>query len=101
MDGDKSAFLGEERLFPLLMKLSIPVTIGMLVNALYNVVDTVFVGHGVGPLAIAALAIAFPIQMLVSGIGQSIGAGAASIVSRRLGEKRPEDAARAVGTALS
>ncbi|HWP68109.1 MAG TPA: MATE family efflux transporter, partial [Rectinemataceae bacterium] len=56
---------------------------------------------GVGPLAIAALAIVFPIQMIVSAIAQAIGVGTASIVSRRLGEKRHDDAARAAGTAYA
>jgi len=83
------------------MKMGLPAVVGMMVNALYNVVDTIFVGQGVGPLAIAALAIVFPIQMLVSAIAQAIGVGTASIVSRRLGEKRHEDAARAAGTALA
>ena len=94
-------FLGHDRIFPLILKMGIPTAIGMLVNALYNVVDTIFVGQGVGSLAIAALAIVFPLQMLVSSIAQAIGFGGASIVSRRLGEKKPEDAAAAIGTAYS
>lgn len=97
----RTAFLGEERLFPLLLKMGIPAAVGMIVNALYNIVDTVFVGLGVGSLAIAALSIIFPIQMLVSALAQAIGVGSASIVSRRLGEKREEDAARTIGTAYA
>jgi putative MATE family efflux protein len=95
----KTAFLGKDRLFPLLLKMSIPASIGMLVNALYNIVDTIFVGQGVGPLAIAALAIVFPIQMIISSLAQAIGVGASSIVSRRLGEKDPAGAAKVIGTA--
>lgn len=97
----KMAFLGRDKLFPLLLKMGIPAAIGMLVNALYNVVDTIFVGHGVGPLAIAALSIVFPIQMIVSSLAQAIGVGSASIVSRRLGEKREEDASKTVGSAYA
>jgi putative MATE family efflux protein len=78
-----------------------PAAVGMLVNALYNIVDTIFVGQGVGPLAIAALSIVFPIQMIVSSVAQATGIGTASIVSRRLGEKRHAEAARAVGTAYA
>ena len=74
---------------------------GMLVNALYNIVDTIFVGQGVGPLAIAALSIVFPIQMIVSSVAQATGIGTASIVSRRLGEKRHDEAVKAVGTAYA
>lgn len=97
----KTEFLGRDAIFPLLLKMGIPAAIGMLVNALYNVVDTIFVGQGVGPLAIAALSIAFPIQMIVSAVAQGLGVGTASIVSRRLGERRPEDAAAAIGTAYA
>lgn len=97
----KTSFLERERIFTLLLKLGVPATAGMLVNALYNIVDTIFVGLGVGPLAIAALSIAFPIQMIVSSLAQALGVGAASIVSRRLGEKRPEEAARTMGTAYT
>lgn len=97
----KTSFLEQERIFPLLLKLGVPAAAGMLVNALYNIVDTIFVGQGVGPLAIAALSIAFPIQMIVSSLAQALGVGASSIVSRRLGEKRAEDAARTIGTAYA
>ena len=100
MNQGKSAFLGEQRLFPLLMKLSIPAIIGMMVMALYNVVDTIFIGRGAGTLAIAGLTIAFPIQMIIGALGQMIGVGAASIVSRKLGERRMEQAEAAVGTAF-
>jgi putative MATE family efflux protein len=95
----KTAFLGKDPVFPLLLKMGVPMAVGMLINALYNIVDTIFVGHGVGPLAIAALTIIFPIQMLVSSFAQAMGFGAASIISRRLGEKRYDDASYAVGTA--
>ncbi|HPB65708.1 MAG TPA: MATE family efflux transporter, partial [Spirochaetales bacterium] len=97
----KTDFLGRDAIFPLLLKMGIPAAVGMLVNALYNVVDTIFVGHGVGPLAIAALSIVFPLQMIVSAVAQALGIGAASIVSRRLGEKRPDAAAAAMGTAYA
>ena len=97
----KSAFLGRDAIFPLLLKMGIPAAVGMLVNALYNIVDTIFVGQGVGPLAIAALSIIFPLQMIVSALAQAIGVGSASIVSRRLGEKKEEDAAKTIGTAYA
>jgi len=105
MDMDNSSrgtmYLERDHIFPLLIKMALPAVVGMMVNALYNIVDTVFVGLGVGPLAIAALAIVFPIQMIVSAVAQAIGVGTASIVSRRLGEKRREDAAKAAGTAYA
>lgn len=96
-----SDILGEEAILPLLFRMALPATVAMIINALYNVVDTIFVGHGVGPLAIAALSIIFPLQMLVSSFAQAVSVGAASITSRRLGAKDPEAAARATGTAYT
>jgi Na+-driven multidrug efflux pump len=81
--------------------MGVPAAAGMHVNALYNIVDTIFVGQGVGPTAIAALSIVFPIQMIASSLAQALGVGAASVASRRLGEKRPEDAAKTIGTAYT
>lgn len=98
---EQSDFLGKEKIFPLLIKLSLPAAIAMIVSSLYNVVDTIFVGQGVGPLGIAALSIIFPIQMIISAISQAIGVGASSIVSRKMGEKKDEEAGRASGTAIS
>ena len=99
--GHKADFLGQDPMFPLLLKMGIPAAVGMIVNALYNIVDTIFVGQGVGPLAIAALSIVFPVQMIVSAIAQAIGVGTASIVSRKLGEKNHERVVEAVGTAYT
>lgn len=82
-----SARLGEEKINKLLLNLSLPATIAMMVNALYNLVDTIFVGRGVGALAIGGLTIAFPIQMVIMAFAQMIGIGAASAISRSLGAK--------------
>jgi len=82
-----SARLGEEKINKLLVNLSLPATIAMMVNALYNLVDTIFVGRGVGALAIGGLTIAFPIQMVIMAFAQMIGIGAASAISRSLGAK--------------
>jgi putative MATE family efflux protein len=101
MSPHRTQFLGKDPIFPLLIKLSVPATIGMLVNVLYNIVDTIFVGQGVGMLGIAALSIAFPIQLLVGALSNAIGIGAASIISRRLGENKNEQAARTAGTVLA
>ncbi len=92
--------LGTMSIGKLLAKLSIPAMIGMLVNALYNVVDTIYIGRGVGPLAIGGLTIAFPFQMIIMAIGMTIGVGAASVISRNLGSGNRKKAYRAGGTAL-
>ena len=87
-------FFESESIGRLLMKMSLPATVGMIVNALYNLVDTIFVGHGVGAMGITGLTIGLPIQALIGALGMTFGTGAASIISRRLGEGRPDDAAR-------
>ncbi|RKD30104.1 MATE family efflux transporter [Thermohalobacter berrensis] len=93
----RSARLGEEKVSKLLLKLSFPAAIAMMVNGLYNVVDTIFIGKGVGSLAIGGLAIAFPIQMLIMGLAQMVGIGAASAVSRSLGANKVERANQIAG----
>ena len=68
-----------------LVKLSTPSTIAMSVHSLYNIVDTIFVGQYVGSLGIAGLSIAFPIQIIATGMAGMYGMGGASVLSRQLG----------------
>ncbi len=93
-------FMGVEKITPLLFKLSIPAMIGMISNALYNVIDAVFVGHGAGPLAIGGLTIAFPFQLIISAFALMYGVGVASIISRKLGEGKAEEASKAASIAF-
>jgi len=95
-----TARLGEEKISKLLVNLSLPATIGMMVNALYNLVDTIFVGRGVGAIAIGGLTIAFPIQMVIMAFAQMIGIGAASAISRSLGAKDVEKADYVAGNSF-
>ena len=75
-----------------LLTLSLPATLSMFINSLYNIIDTIFIGQNVGSIGITGLSIAFPIQMIALGTGGMFGMGGASIISRRLGEKRQDDA---------
>ncbi|HEY4662104.1 MAG TPA: MATE family efflux transporter [Candidatus Humimicrobiaceae bacterium] len=84
----------------LLFKFSAPAIIGMVTGALYNITDTIFVGKGVGSLAIAALSIVLPIQFIIMGIGTMIGVGTASIISRALGRNKKDIAQSAFGNAF-
>ena len=84
--------LAHEKVGRLLFKLSMPAIIGMMVQGLYNLVDTFFVGRFTGTLGIGGITIAFPIQMIMMGIGMTIGIGGASLISRRMGERNPEGA---------
>ena len=84
----------------LLFKFSAPAIIGMVTGALYNIVDTIFVGKAVGYLAIAALSIVLPMQLIIIGIGTMTGVGGASIVSRALGRNRKDIAQNVFGNAV-
>lgn len=100
MKEERSVMLRHMPVKKLLIKLSIPAIIAMLFNALYNLVDTIFVAWGAGEIAIGALSIAFPVQMIVLAIGLMIGMGSASIFSRAYGRNDPEAMRRSVHTAL-
>lgn len=92
--------LGEMPIKKLLTKMAAPAIIGMLANSLYNLVDTIYLGQGVGTIAIAGLTIALPMQMLIMAISFLIGVGAAAMISKRLGEKEFELANMAAGNAI-
>ena len=94
---DHSSQLGTAPIRSLLIKMSAPAMVGLMVQAMYNLTDTIFVGQGVGSLGIAGIAISFPIQILVMAIAQMFGIGCSSIVSRRLGAGDREEAKHALG----
>src|SRR5690554_1685466 len=96
----RNRMLEKEKIGRLLIKLSVPATVSMMVNALYNIVDTIFIGRGIGYLAIGGLTIAFPVQMLIMAASLMIGVGAASVISRSLGAKNQERAERAAGNSF-
>ncbi len=93
--------LGEAPIGKLLLSLSLPATFAMLVNGLYNLVDTIFIGRGVGTMAIGGLALALPAQMIIMAFGLTIGQGAASVVSRNLGAEDYGRARKAAGNAIA
>jgi len=93
--------LGEERIGKLLLQFSIPAIIGMVVNALYVVIDRIFVGHGVGPLGITATTVAFPISLVIMAFGMLIGFGSAASISIKLGEKNKNEAEHILGNAFT
>lgn len=86
--------LGTEAITPLLMRLSVPSIIAMAIQALYNVIDSIYVGR-ISTDALSALSLAFPIQIILIGIGVGTGVGASSLISRRLGEKNKKAAVNA------
>jgi putative MATE family efflux protein len=100
MNNSEANVLDDDRIGRLLWKLSLPSFVAMFVMTLYNVVDTIFIGHYVGSLGIAGLSIVFPIQVLTLGIGQMTGMGGASLVSRLLGARDSATAEHSLGNAL-
>lgn len=99
---DQSKQLGEEKVSKLLLKFSIPAIVGMLVNALYNVVDRMFVGNSnVGTLGIAGITVGLPIMLVIMAFGMLIGIGANSLISIRLGEQKKQEAELILGNAAT
>jgi putative MATE family efflux protein len=92
--------LDDDRIGKLLLKLAFPAFIGIFVTALYNIVDTFFIGRFVGSLGIAGISIVFPVQMLCMGIGLMFGVGGASLISRSIGAGNIDKAERALGNAI-
>jgi putative MATE family efflux protein len=92
--------LGTERIGKLLKEFSIPAIIGMVVNALYNIVDRIYVGQGVDPLGIAGISVAMPAMMVFMAMSVLIGVGANSLFSIRLGEGRRDEVGRIMGNAF-
>jgi putative MATE family efflux protein len=100
MQTKRSKQLETTHVHKLLIQLAIPATIGMMINALYNLVDTIFVGRGVNEIAIGALSLAFPIQMIIMAVGLMIGIGSASVFSRAFGRQDTKTMDHSVNTAL-
>jgi len=92
--------LGEDSITSLLWRFSIPAVVGMLVHALYNVVDRIFIGRAVGSVGIAGISVAFPMMIIIMAFGMLIGIGANSLISIRLGEQRKAEAEKVLGNAI-
>ena len=92
--------LGTEPIGKLLLQYSIPAIIGMTITSLYNIIDSIFIGHGVGPMAISGLAITFPLMNLVVAFCVLISAGGSTISSIRLGQKDIKGATDVLGNTL-
>nr|WP_318712277.1 MATE family efflux transporter [uncultured Treponema sp.] len=93
--------LGYEKISTLLRKFAVPGIIAMVVNSIYNIVDQIFIGWGVGYLGNAATNVAFPVTVIAVAVFLSLGVGGATRYSIYLGEKRTEDAANVVGIAVT
>lgn len=101
MNQSHSSALGTEGVNKLLISQSVPASIGILVMSIYMIVDTIFVGRWVGPLAIAAITVVLPITFLISSVGMAIGVGGGSIISRSLGADNLEKAKHTFGNQIT
>ena len=96
-----AAELGTENIRKLLVQYAVPAIIAMTASSLYNMVDSIFIGHGVGPLAISGLAITFPLMNLAAAFGSLVGVGASTLISVKLGQKDYLTAQQILGNVIS
>ncbi len=90
--------LGYKPIGHLLMQFALPAIIAMLVNSVYNIVDQIFIGQGIGYLGNAATTISFPIVTIILAVSTLLGAGGSAYAAIKLGEKKEEEAERTLGT---
>ena len=93
--------LGTEKIGRLLKQYALPAIIAQTASSLYNMVDSIFIGQGVGPLAISGLAVTFPLMNLSTAFGTLVGAGAATILSILLGQKNYKAANKVLGSVVT
>ncbi len=95
--------LGTEKISSLLLRFSVPAIIGMVVNALYNIVDRIYIGNApdLGSVGLAGITIGFPIMIILLATGILFGVGGATLFSIRLGEGKPEEAEQVLGNAFT
>lgn len=96
----KKIDLGKDNINKLLLSFSIPCVISMLINSIYNIVDQIFIGQGVGTLGNAATNVIFPLVIVFNAFASLIGNGAAANLSLKLGEDKKTEAAKGVGQAI-
>ncbi len=95
-----AAALGTADIKKLLLQYSFPAIIGMVAISLYNIIDSIFIGHGVGALAIAGLAVAFPLMNLAAAFGTLVGIGGSTLVSIKLGQRDHKGASNVLGNVV-
>lgn len=101
MENNKATLLlGTQPVGRLLMQYAIPAIIAMTASSLYNMIDSIFIGQGVGPLAISGLAVTFPLMNLSAAFGAMVGVGASTLISMKLGQKDYATAENVLGNVL-
>lgn len=98
---NSSSIFYEKSTNKLLLKFAVPCIISLLVNELYNMVDTLYVGRTIGAMAVGGLTVAFPIQRLIIALGLMIAVGVNTAVARYLGEKNEEEMKKTIANSIS
>jgi len=98
---NKSTLLGTSPISKLLVQQAVPASIGILVMSLNMIVDTIFVGRWIGPLAISAITVVIPVTFFIGAIGLSVGIGGTSVLSRALGSGNYEKALKVFGNQIT
>ena len=93
--------LGEGHIPSLILKFSGPAIVGMVVMSVYNVVDRIFIGRGVGSLGLAGVTVGFPLMVLIMAMSMLVGIGATALISIRLGEQKISEAENVMGNAMT
>jgi putative MATE family efflux protein len=101
MKSNATNYLGEERIGKLMIQFSIPCILSLLIASLYNMVDQVFIGHGIGYLGNGATNVVFPITVIALALALLVGDGCASRLSLSLGKGQQEEANKAVGNSIT
>lgn len=102
MDNKKATLeLGTKPVGKLLMQYALPAIVAMTASSLYNMIDSIFIGQGCGPLAISGLAITFPLMNLMAAFGAAVGIGASTCISVKLGQKDYDTALHIFGNTFS
>ena len=84
--------LGHDEVFPLVLRLAVPTMLAQLVNVLYSIVDRMYIGAGVGSLALAGVGVCAPIVTLLSSFGSLVGMGGCPLMAMRMGEGEKREA---------
>lgn len=92
--------LAEMDIKRLMFRFFVPAFVGVFVNALYNIVDRVFIGQGVGAMALSGISVVFPVMLIVMGFGMLIGIGAGVLVSINMGKRDMNKAEKVLGSSF-
>lgn len=96
-----SDFIGTEPIGKLLIKFATPAMLSSFINCIYNIVDRLYIGKGVGPEAQAGLSLTFPVMIILVAFGMMVGIGSSTVISLSLGQQKQEEAEKVLGQALA